>query len=192
MIGERAVSGICVLMAGSALCLLATVGASSAFADPPECPGVSHPPGSDNAPTFNTIWKVRQIDSHLGQEADRKYHLCDGDRFVFIRTGAPGNEQVFMIPMGTLATRWGSTALEVKRTPEGGSTGGNRLCVEAMLKGHENTGKSPHVFKFHRTIAWGPDIDRTQIEIEYDQKKASFNCESEDRDTHHGMAHAED
>jgi hypothetical protein len=192
MIGNRRLSGIWALVAVSGLWFLATVGIVPAYAEPPECPGLTYPDGSDSAPTFNTIWKVRQIDSHLGPATDRKFHLCDGDRFVFITSGNPGNQKEFLIPVGSLAARWGSGQLEVKRTTEGGPTGGNRLCVEAMLQGHGNLAPSLHVFKFHRTIAWGPDIDRIQMEIEYDQKKASFNCESENRDTHHGMAHAQD
>lgn len=192
MIGNRELSGLGVLVAGSALYFMVAVGAQPAFADPPECPAVNDEEGSGYAATFNTIWKVSRIDLPLGESANRKHHLCEGDRFVFIRSGGPDTEKEFLIPVGNLAARWGSGQLQVKRTPPVGPTGGNRLCVEVSLRGHGSGEDSLHVFKFRRTIAWGPDVDRIEMEIEFDQRKDTFKCESESRDTHHGMAHAHD
>lgn len=192
MLGNRRLMGLVTLVAGSGLCLLATVGAESTYADPPadppECPTNVHPTGgSGYGSTFGTLWEVKDF-TNPADAAVRKFHLCEGDRFMFIRPG--GTEKLIL--MGNLVSRWGERELDAKRTPFTGANVSYRLCVEVLLRPSSDAAPEPYVFKFNRQIVSGPNIDTTKMRIVYSRSSQAFNCDSESEDHDHGMAHAED
>jgi hypothetical protein len=170
--------------------LMATVEADSTQAPPPECPSSYVPEAGSGSPsTFGTLWEAKKVIPQ-GDQASKKYIMCEGDKFMFVRTGAGHQREEFIVPFGSLATRWGLKGgigkLPVRRDPD------RKLClIMDIAQSHNGAQSVPHIFRFQRYIEH--EIDHVRMKVQFHRLKQGESCDVRDEGlVSDGLAHADD